>query len=250
MTKFISEYEETFRVELFDINQKGEATILTIADFLQQTGMNHAFRLFESAALSMDKETAFVLTRLKISMERYPKWRENIFIHTWLSPIEGKYIIRNFEIFDGNKNLIGAAINSATPFNLKERRAVSLEERGYHIAVSSKRPPIEHNFEKIFTEENYQWEKTIDVGFYDCDLYGHVNNVKYIGWALDVLPDRFNRSVFLKEVDINFKSEVNYHHRVHVKAGQYSGGNNQFFHEITRDDKGKTVIVMKSQWSG
>jgi len=246
--KSVAEYEEFFRVELFDINQKGVATILTIADFLQQTGMNHAFILFDKAGLAMDDETAFVLTRLKIRMNRYPKWRESVFVHTWLSPIVDKFIVRNFEIYDGNRNLIGTAINSATPFNLKERRSIPLDEKGYKIAVSDKTPSMPHTFEKINKLSNYEFEKTIDVGFYDCDLYGHVNNVKYIGWALDALPEKILKNMFLREVDINFKSEVNYHHSVKARANNSLSLDGEFFHEILRSDSDKTVVLMRSLW--
>eukprot|EP00894_Picocystis_sp_ML_P004314 jgi/Pico_ML_1/54831/g692.t1 len=42
----------------------------------------------------------------------------------------------------------------------------------------------------------------------DIDMNGHVNNVAYIGWALEALPLSESKQFDLKEIEIEFKNEA------------------------------------------
>ena len=44
--------------------------------------------------------------------------------------------------------------------------------------------------------------------FSDIDVNQHVNNVKYVQWALDNLPDGFQEQHVLKELSINFVTQA------------------------------------------
>lgn len=251
MKEDISVFNKRYNVGLFDLTASGKSSILTIAGFLQEGGMAHGLKIIEQGRLKDEPHLGFVLTRLKIRMNRYPGYNETIRIRTWLSPISNNYIIRNFELFDDTEKCIGTAINSAVPFDLKKRKMTTLPDSGRDLIVSDKEPPFPHVFEKLETPEVPLFSRTVQAGYFDCDLYHHINNTHYLKWALQVLPEETLAGAFLREVDINFRSEADFTHRIISNAGSCKGGgNNVFLHELTREDNGKHLILMKSIWDG
>ena len=249
MTENIATGITDYSVGLFDLDANGRASILTIADCLQEAGMDHGFLLLERGGMAVDPDIGFVLTRLQIRMERYPRWKENIRIMTWLSPVSGNYIIRNFILSDNEGKQLGAAINSAVPFNLEHRKVVPVPDEGRTIMVSDREPPLPHHFNKLNRPEGDLLEGSVVTGFFDCDLYGHVNNVRYIQWGLDVLPHDVVSDSFLAEVDINFRSEADAGSRIIIQAGNAETGNGrEYLHSLAREDSGRDLVVMKSRW--
>jgi medium-chain acyl-[acyl-carrier-protein] hydrolase len=249
MKEDITVFNKYFNVGLFDLTAGGKSSILTIANFLQEGGMAHGQKIIESGYLKDEPYLGFVLTRLRIRMNRYPVYNENIRIHTWLSPISDNYIIRNFELFDDNEKCIGSAVNSAVPFDLQKRKMTTMPDGGRGLIVSEKEAPLPHVFEKIEAPEPPLFSGTIQAGYFDCDLYNHINNTHYLRWALQVLPKEILAGSFLREVDINFRAEANFTHRITSIAGSCKeGGKNEFLHRLIREDNRKRLILMKSIW--
>lgn len=249
MKKDISVYDKMFNVGLFDLTANGKSSIITIAGFLQEVGMAQGLKIIEMGRLKDESDLGFVLTRLKISMKRYPGYKETIRIRTWLSPVLNNYIIRNFELFDDNEKSIGTAISSSVPFDLKKRKLKTLPDNGKDLIVSEKEPPLPHVFEKLELSKKPVYSRTLQAGYFDCDIYRHINNTHYLKWALQVLPEDIPAKSFLKEVDINFKSEADFTHRIISTAGPGKNEeSNEFLHQLTREDTGKQVILMKSVW--
>ena len=85
----------------------------------------------------------------------------------------------------------------------------------------------------------------LDVGFRDLDRNGHVNNVRYMEWFFDSLPDALLTGSRLTELWAEFRSEVFHGERLLRAALPGEGG--AFEHGLFREN-GKAVCRARSVW--
>ena len=200
----------------------------------------------EDAGITSE-DMVFVLTRLHVRLERYPLWKEKVSIRSWLSPVKDRYVIRNFEITGENGELIGRAINSAAPFNIKQRTSGVIAGDVAKVQTLDAEPALPHTFDKLVSVTSPQYENAVEVRYFDCDFYHHVNNVKYIQWCIETLPAEFIRSHKLYEIDINFRVEGNIGDKLFVKTVSGSEGG-VYNHSIINSTGEKDLVRMKSIW--
>lgn len=222
------------------------STMPVICNYLQDVGISHGMMITEDAGISSE-DIVFVLTRLHVKMERYPLWKEKISIRSWLSPIKDRYVIRNFEISGRDGELIGRAINSAVPFDLKNRTGGNLSGDLSKVQTLDVEPALPHAFEKLPSVISPDFEQHLDVRYFDCDFYHHVNNVKYVEWCMETLPYEFISNHKLYEIDINFRAEGNLGDKIAVKTVA-EVEKRVFNHTITVNGGDKDLIRMKSTW--
>lgn len=238
--------KKSYSVNVYDLDMNASPSMLQVCNYMQDIGINHAIQISKDAGINMS-EIVFVLTRLHVRMESFPAWNETIKIESWLSPIKDKYVIRNFEVYGQSGNLIGRGINSAVSFSMKERKGVTLDIDSNIVNTLEREPALPHNFERLPQIEAADRESSITVRYFDCDLYRHVNNVKYIQWCAETLPFDFLKKNRLHEIDINFRSEGNFGDTLISRAvrGEEDG---VFYHAITDSTGGRELVRMRSTW--
>jgi len=87
-----------YSINSFDINPIGKARLTAIANFLQETAYRHATELELGYHHLERMNRAWVLSRLKISVEKYPAWDDVITVETWPHGIEKLFALRDFRI--------------------------------------------------------------------------------------------------------------------------------------------------------
>ncbi|HPF07472.1 MAG TPA: thioesterase [Spirochaetota bacterium] len=242
----ISLTEKEYTVNVYDLDMNVSSTMMLICNFMQDIGITHGMLITKDAGIN-NSDIIFVLTRLHVKLDRLPDWHEKIKIESWLSPIKDKYVIRNFELSDSSGKTIGRGINSAVSFSMKERTGVTLDLDANRVQTLDREPALPHNFEKLTEVEKAEHEMSHTVRYFDCDLYRHVNNVKYIQWCAEALPFDFLKNHTLHEIDINFRAEANFGDTVISKAAKGPEGG-VFHHAITNITGTKDLVRMKSVW--
>ncbi len=242
----ISSAVREFTVRASELDMNGITNMPVICNYLQEIGITHGSMIVEDAGI-VSNDMVFVLTRLNVRMERYPSTGERFTVRSWLSPITGRYIIRNFLIYDMTGGIIGSAINSAVAFDMKNRTGGTVSGDLANVQTLDAEPALPHVFEKLQPVIMPDYQYQLDVRYFDCDLYRHVNNVKYVEWCIETLPIEYIRDHKLYEIDINFRTEGNIGDKLTVNtcAGQEMG---VFNHTITADGSDKELIRMKSIW--
>ena len=231
-------YEEQFKIRASEIDFDQQATMSAICNLLQEVAGNHARELaFDITDLQKD-ELTWVLHRLNIAIERFPKWRETITIQTWPSSGDGLRAHRDFLILDSNNEVIGKSLSYWLILNMESRRPVRIPEKIMQMAPKKTEhvlPITEINFPQIKgTDYNqkYKVRKT------DLDLNKHVNNVHYIDWALASLPDETD----ISKVDITFLGEAILHDTIGVQLQEYTDTSGySYFHALHRPSDNKIL---------
>ena len=200
--------EYDFLVRSYECGPEGAASFSSICNYLQEAASRHAEKLgFSKANFMADGENiSWVLTRMRVKMVRYPKWEETVSVMTY--PRGGRRITahRDFVLRIGDET-IGFATSEWMIIDLATRKIVPVPASVYALA-NDVRPPVIDG--EPFTKLRWSCQETAgEMSFRarrsDIDLNGHVNNVHYIEWLLETLPEG---TAPIRDFEIAFKSET------------------------------------------
>ena len=156
--------------------------------------------------LSRDNQ-AWVLSRLAIEMERYPKVGENYTLSTWIESFNRHFSERNIEILDENDHPIGYARTIWSVIDTTSRTSCDISALcSMADNVAEKECPIEHQ-SKIKNVDRQQ-ESRYTFRYSDIDFNRHVNTVRYICAILNMFPLQFYDAYSIHRFEITFIKET------------------------------------------
>ncbi|XP_050206464.1 oleoyl-acyl carrier protein thioesterase 1, chloroplastic-like [Mercurialis annua] len=217
-------YKERFIVRSYEVGINKTATVETIANFLQEVGCNHAQSVGFSTdgfatTLTMRKlHLIWVTARMHIEIYKYPAWSDVVEVETWCQS-EGRIGTRRDWILTdyATGEVIGRATSKWVMMNEDTRRLqkVSDDVREEYLVFCPRELRLS------FPEENNRSLKKIakleDPAQYsklglvprraDLDMNQHVNNVTYIGWVLESIPQEIIDTHELQTITLDYRRE-------------------------------------------
>ncbi|WCJ38012.1 Oleoyl-acyl carrier protein thioesterase chloroplastic [Euphorbia peplus] len=217
-------YKEKFIVRSYEVGINKTATVETIANFLQEVGCNHAQSVgfstdgFATTTTMRKLHLIWVTNRMHIEIYKYPAWSDVVEVETWCQS-EGRIGTRRDWILKdyATGQVIGRATSKWVMMNQDTRRLqkVTDEVRDEYLVFC---PP---ELRLAFPEDNSLSVKKIskleDPGHYsklglvprraDLDMNQHVNNVTYIGWVLESIPQEVIDTHELQTITLDYRRE-------------------------------------------
>lgn len=234
-------YEETFKVRSSEVTPDGRARMASVCEWLQETAGNHALLLnFDISQLNQKKLT-WVLHRLHVQIDRYPEWRDEVTIRTWPSAGDTLRAYRDFVILDSKGEELGRSLSYWLMLNMETRRPVRMPREVLDMAPSDVSHVLDIKEDRLTFKGEPDLSKTYAVRRSDLDINRHVNNVKYVEWALESMPEDQ-----ATEIDIEFRSECRLGDQIHseVVKGPFDSLN---YHRLVRTGEQKTAAVAISR---
>ena len=240
-------YKRTFSVTSFDVDAKKQASLQSVARYLQEMATQHAIHLNLGFEDMLKENRAWVLAQMLISINRFPKFTEEYSITTWSNGPEGRYAMRDFVIHDAAGEKIGGASSTWFVIDIDEKNICRLDNYfpGYDYEqvefVLGRKP------ERVKVAPSADIEEHARVRFSDLDINGHMNNVRYLDHIIDMIPQSFRMQHELFEIEMNFLKESRLDQK--LRAGLVKGSQeNEFLHYIFNEDEGKTAFSARSSW--
>lgn len=260
-------FAEEFRIRGNECGSDQHANITTIANLLQEVGGNHGVALWgraDSGFASMPgmDHLIFVATRIQIRMEAYPKWGDLTRLETYFAEDGRLATRRDWHITDASTGArLGAATSTWVTINMDTRKLAKLPDsvrsRWLSLAPSPPRAvlPPEATKRKLpdFPADASLTGPMVSARRSDVDPNGHINNVCYLSWALEAVPQKVYEKYNLVEVEMDFKAECHAGDTVQVLGHpltDLSNGNGcaqQFLHALRKPDGGE-VWRARTTW--
>ncbi len=204
--KYSEKYSENFYIDFHETDFKGELTIHAMENYIQQVCENHARKVgvdFDS----MNKANLFwVVSRLRLSMDRMPTKGENISVETIMSGVERLFFKRRFNIWDENNNLIGTGLNY---YLILDKNSKFPQRPGVcPVDILNIEDNGQGKLDKIKMGKSLIDVKKRQVYYSDLDLNGHVNNVNYIKFVEDLFPSQWHSEHRIKDIQVNYMKEI------------------------------------------
>uniref|UniRef100_A0A7S3XE52 Acyl-[acyl-carrier-protein] hydrolase n=1 Tax=Picocystis salinarum TaxID=88271 RepID=A0A7S3XE52_9CHLO len=269
-------FAQRFRLRSYEVDGERMASIITLANMLQEVATNHVLGLwgkgkdgFPVPPEMVERNLGWVMARMKFQLDRYPTWGDLIEVRTWFCAAGKLAARRDWDLVDivtGER--IGGCTSMWVCLDMAKRR------------MSRIPPGVRQEFEKSspvdevfalgqgviplklpdFDDEPEFIGPTVVARRTDIDMNGHVNNVAYIGWALEALPLSESEQFNLKEVEIEFKNEALQGERVVTMASPSpcavpahpNDGKDYtshcYLHSLSREADGEELVLLRSHW--
>ncbi|XVE98231.1 hypothetical protein REPUB_Repub03eG0087900 [Reevesia pubescens] len=192
-------FRQNFSIRSYEIGADRTASIETLMNHLQETAINHCRSAgllgegFGSTPEMCKKNLIWVVTRMQVVVDRYPTWGDVVQVDTWADASGKNGMRRDWLVSDSKTGEILTRASSVwVMMNKLTRRLSKIPEE-----VRGEIEPYFMNSDPVVAEDSRKLVKLDDSTaeyvhkglaprWSDLDVNQHVNNVKYIGWILEV----------------------------------------------------------------
>ncbi len=241
----------TYRVRSHEVEPGGQLTLPSLFHLMQDGASSHAKSLGLSVKELMRQGYTWVLSRMILTVSApLPQWEHQTTLHTWPSGNKGPFALRNFLFINPKGEKIAAAISGWLVIDMNRRRPQRIGPyskilrpiEGHHI--------LSPDLNKIALPQHIHWEQRFSVRRQDLDINQHVNNVSYLAWLMETLPDEVVRQMALQTIHLNFMGEAKRKDQVTSAVELIKQDEHQayFRHLIFRDADRQELIRAESRW--
>ena len=231
-------YSREFSISSFDLNPRGQARLTSMANFFQELAYHHASQLGFGYRDMKERNTTWVLSRMRIRIDSYPLWDDTIRMETWPSGVDKLFALRDFRIWNSQGEQIGVASTAWLILDIKTHRLIRPKEALEHFKlIVHPEQVFEESLEKIDVPEALKPLNLHRVKFSDLDIVGHVNNVKYMEWCIDALNSREKSDREIREFEINFSKEALFGDEIEIAGLEVSEKDTRFLALRKADNK-------------
>jgi acyl-ACP thioesterase len=200
-------HTETFTIRASEVNLDGRSTLSALCSLFQEVAGNNAKDLHFDITDMHAQNLTWVLHRMDIKMNEFPKWRQEIVLETW--PATGDHLraYRNYRILDLEGNELGCCLSYWMMINLDTRRPVRIPQEVLDTRLPDREHvlPLKNDRLRPLKEQDKSVE--IHVRRSDLDMNNHVNNARYVEWMMEALT--LNEEQRIHSFDIIFARESN-----------------------------------------
>lgn len=200
---------EKKRIACYESDSTEKMLPTTAMNYFQEVSTNQGNELGIGGDFLKENGLAWFLVKYVIKFNEYPLYQDEVTVTTRATGMEKFCATRRFTVEDETGN---AKVIADTQWLLINRETEKMERIDEHPEMSAyecseKGEPI---FKKIQKINRIDVEKNFSVRFLDIDFNKHVNHVKYLAWAIEVLPLEVVKTKRLSEAKIVYKAQCFY----------------------------------------
>uniref|UniRef100_UPI0040488DD3 acyl-[acyl-carrier-protein] thioesterase n=1 Tax=Mariniflexile sp. TaxID=1979402 RepID=UPI0040488DD3 len=250
MTKMTFEnyFDKHFELRYFEMNKLGLATPTIMLALLEETAADHCYSINHSLFDLVKKNIGWVLVSGAMQINRYPNYKEKITIRTWLSSYSSIKGYRENIIFDEQQNIIGRAKGLWVFFDIEKRKPMPIFNDIKEKWPINSEESINKNIKKKIEAIDFATHiKQFKVNRFDTDMNRHVNNIRYLQWVIESIPEDIVDNYYLHEIDGRFISEAQFGDTV-LSLTNIDIENGSFVHTIKIEGSDKVCATAKTIW--
>lgn len=255
----MKDYEKKIRMDYRDVDRFGDVRFDSFLQMLGTVSMYHTVSLGMEPDYMEKRGLMWVLHQWCVHLEESRYYARVISFRTFAVFESGIYSHRYYTIHDDEGKQVGTAVAQWIVIDLERRRMSripkdveelyygngpkALTEAQDDLVSSLDARPLRKRRDAVWTHE-----KLYEVRFSEIDPNGHVNNVKYVEWALESLKTPTDEGFLIDhhplDLTIVYKKE-----RMplgHVTARTELRGTNSY-HEII-DEDGSLLSIIEMEW--
>lgn len=203
------EYKESITISYYGTDGSLCLSPAILALYLQDLAINHSNAIGFTLEWLGERQCGWAITNWHIKINRLPHFGEQLTLVTWADACRRMQAQRSFRVEDENGDAIVLAMSRWIFMDLAARRPAPITEEMQAAYCCALPPAIEH--------EKYLMPKPLDAALFGCRLFqaarrdtdsnGHVNNVKYIEWALDCIPEPLSHHTAVSDLRVVYRRE-------------------------------------------
>lgn len=201
-------YEETINIGYFESDSRLYLNPSALVVHLQDTAIRHSDSLGYTLDVMAEKKQGWALINWHIVINRTPKCGEILKIATWSDKCRRMQAERSFFIYDEKGEIVIRVASRWVFMDLENRCPTQISnemEQKYGSAASPAIVGERYTFPR--QKSNECQSRVFTVTRRDTDNNGHTNNVKYIEWAMDDVPDEIYDTMEMVDLKVIYRKE-------------------------------------------
>ncbi len=235
----------TYSIDAYLSDFRGKATLPMLGGFMLQAATRHAEERGFGYSAMTGNNRVWVLTRMNIIINEYPKNDTEIKVHTWVTDVNKIFTERCFAFEDHDGNYFGYARSVWASIDIETRRPTNvLELQGLTEYIMNKDCPIATAV-KIPSLKDAEFDTSFIVKYSDIDINKHLNSIKYIEHFVDIFPLGMYTEKEIHNFEINYITEGQYNTKLDIFKKEVES--DRFVLEMKNGEK--TICSSRVTWS-
>lgn len=241
-------WTEQIRIRASDVTPDGTASVLSLARYFQEAAGHHADALGVSMQDLLASDRAWVLAWLQMDVDQLPTWEDTVTIETWPSGLEGLRATREF-VMRGNDRRLCRGTSTWLVIDTECRRPVRPPASLHDIELPDRPAPLDQDRDDLPLPDGVDRDRTFTVRYHDLDLNRHVNNVRYLEWALETLPHEVLDAYSCTGLSLQFEAETTLGDPVRATADlREEDGALSVRHRLAHAETDETLALAATTW--
>lgn len=237
-----------FPIRIYEAGRDGTLSFPGVMNLFQDTATDHAAILGVGLPQMLPKGMSWFITRCHLKIYKYPQYGDTLRIRTWPKGRKKVFAYRDFELSLGNE-VTGVGSSVWCLIDLKTKRALP-PSRVLPPFAERDEDALVTNFPSIPSVESFENELRFYPRKSEIDLNQHVNNVAYMNWALETIPEGVTDGLNPSEIQIFFKKEAQRGDRILSKVNVTEGKNGiETIHLLLNETKDTEVFKQRIMWT-
>lgn len=245
----VEKFSADYTIPCYDTDLRMRLKPASFLNMAQEAANHHAEYLGVGYDTLDQTQQAWVMSRMRVVFERLPLWRERVNLKSWHKGAQGFMFLRDFILSDSEGQSLVKATTSWLVIDMTTRR---LARRGAfaEFATDADKVIAESVIEEpaakvVVPAEAELLSTTIHRASYsDLDMNRHVNNVMYVVWAMDAVGMAVTDENPLRELEINFNTEVRPEQEVELSVSRLADSKT-FFVEGKVEGRNSFVVRLE-----
>lgn len=231
-------YEKEYTVRYSEVAQNAESSLSALVSYLQDTTMFHSDTVGQGIGDLMQHHMAWLLASWHIKINRYPRYAEKIRARTWATKFASVYGYRDFEIVDEDDKVLAYAGSVWILYDSAERKMKRVTQEIADIYKPEPKFAFDEEEPRLRAPKQYDDSGKCVVCRRDIDTNNHVNNIHYIDFALDALP----QDLVVNELRISYKKAAVLGDEINVGVSAEADGS---YTCVLHDGSGGVYAILK-----
>jgi len=225
-------HSRSFPVLYDDVDSLAFAKPVSLLHYLEEAAASHCEDSGWGVFRLLSEGHGWVLLRGGFEMRRYPAYRENVTVETWVSSSRRFCAEREYRVLSASSEVLGEARALWLFCDLGTRRPATIFPEILEAWAPNGKCAGSLALDEI-DGPPADAAAPLDVvapggGFAvragDIDTNGHVNNAIYLSWALEALPREAREGMMLRKVRGQWKKEITFGLKVQPRAASEGDG--------------------------
>jgi len=184
----------------------GRAKPSTLLSFVQDAAGEHCLLLGADWQTLQEKNLFWAVTRYRVEISRLPRLGETVTLETWPMPTSRVAYPRAAVCYDQEGTILFRVISLWVLMDTLNRSMVLPGKSG--VPVDGILRGGELDLPRALPLETGENRLSRQVMFSELDRNCHMNNTRYLDWAMDLLPSSYHREHTLQSFTVSYLSEA------------------------------------------
>lgn len=242
-------YEKEYFIHYYNVDYKRRCLIKSIMEYFEDIAILQSESRNIGLSYYKEHQVAWMLYKWDIEILDLPSFGQTVKVTTEPMGLNKFYAFRRYQISDKNHSPLVRANSLWLFFDTKLKRPVRITDDMFNGYGIEKDGGKELEIKEPLGLQRIDQEKKFSVRYSDIDTNMHVNNIKYVEWAMEPVPVDMVINYELRGLRVVYKKEARYGTSIKsvIQIDASNDGVVRCLHSI-RTEEGLELATLMSEW--